>query len=96
MRLPKIFRRRQLTIDDVISRSSTGGRGKSGLSFGFLNYGGGRSFRAEQSMSLSTVYRCVKLISDSIAQLPLKIFAVDSRGFRTELHGHPLASSAQL
>ena len=41
-------------------------------------------------MKLPAVYRCVELISDSVAQLPLKIFAVDSKGFRTEINNHPL------
>lgn len=41
-------------------------------------------------MKLPVVYRCVELISDSVAQLPLKIFAVDSKGFRTEINNHPL------
>ena len=92
MNIKSLFRRSKgLTIDDIVSRSvSSSRRSGGGLSFGFLNYGGGRSFRQENAMHLPAVYRCVELISDSVAQLPLKIFAVDSKGFRTEINNHPL------
>lgn len=36
-------------------------------------------------MLLSTVYRCVDLISDSIAVLPLETYRVDSEGFKTQM-----------
>ena len=36
-------------------------------------------------MLLSTVYRCVDLISDSIAVLPLETYRVDSEGFKTPM-----------
>lgn len=89
MNLFNLFRRsRGLTIDEIASRSTKAAR--RGISFGFLNYGGGRNFRAENAMTLSAVYLCVKIISDSVAQLPLKIFAVDGKGFRTEIVRHPL------
>lgn len=91
MNIKSLFRRSKgLTIDDIVSRSVSSSRRGSGLSFGFLNYGGGRSFKQENAMHLPAVYRCVELISDSVAQLPLKIFAVDSKGFRTEINNHPL------
>lgn len=90
MKLFNIFRRNLgITIDAIAARSVKASKGR-GLSFGFFNYGGGRSFRAENAMKLPAVYRCVELISDSVAQLPLKIFAVDGSGFRTEIIGHPL------
>lgn len=38
---------------------------------------------------LSAVYRCVDLISDSIAILPFVVYERDSRGFKTEAVKHP-------
>ena len=40
-------------------------------------------------MLLSTVYRCVDLISDSVAVLPLKTYNLDAYGFKAEAKGHP-------
>ena len=44
----------------------------------------------ERPMLLSTVYRCVDLISDSLAVLPLKIYELDADGFKREAKRHPL------
>lgn len=76
-----------MTFGELSSRSSKKARG---LGFGFLTYGGGRAFRQEQAMLLPTVYRCVEIITDSIAQLPLKPYKVDARGYRSEMV-HPIA-----
>ena len=40
-------------------------------------------------MLLSTVYRCVDLISDSVAVLPLKTYHLDADGFKAEAKSHP-------
>lgn len=40
-------------------------------------------------MLLSTVYRCVDLISDSVAVLPLKTYELDKDGFKKEYKAHP-------
>ena len=40
-------------------------------------------------MLLSAVYRCVDLISDSIAILPFVVYERDVRGFKTEAPNHP-------
>lgn len=40
-------------------------------------------------MLLSTVYRCVDLISDSVAVLPLKTYSIDQEGFKKENKSHP-------
>ena len=40
-------------------------------------------------MLLSTVYRCVDLISDSVAVLPLKTYMIDGDGFKREAKQHP-------
>lgn len=40
-------------------------------------------------MLLSTVYRCVDVISDSVAQLPLEPFIIDADGYKTKNIKHP-------
>lgn len=52
---------------------------------------GGRTFLESRSMPmlLSTVYRCVDLISDSVAVLPLKTYKIDGEGFKREAKEHP-------
>lgn len=46
----------------------------------------------ENAMLLSTVYRCVDVISDSVAQLPLETFRIDSDGFKRPYVDHPVYS----
>lgn len=55
-------------------------------------FGSGRSYLESRStpMLLSTVYRCVDLISDSVAVLPLKTYMIDNEGFKSEAKKHPL------
>lgn len=48
------------------------------------------SWKTDRTMKLSTVYRCVSCISDSIAQLPFEVFTMDSRGYKTKQRHHPL------
>ena len=43
----------------------------------------------KKPMLLSTVYRCVDLISDSVAVLPLKTYQIDEEGFKKEFKQHP-------
>ncbi len=40
-------------------------------------------------MLLSTVYRCVEVISDSVAQLPLEPYKMDSNGYKVKFTSHP-------
>lgn len=56
---------------------------------GALMFGKG-SWRTNKALNLSTVYRCVTCISDSIAQLPLEIYSVDDNGYKKKLRKHPL------
>lgn len=58
---------------------------------GALLYGKG-SYRTNQAMKLSAVYRCVNCISDSAAQLPLEIYRVDKNGFKKKDSRNPLYS----
>lgn len=57
-----------------------------------LNYLGSNSTtKSDLALRLSTVYRCVEVISSSVAQLPIELFSVDSEGFRTKNREHPVA-----
>jgi len=40
-------------------------------------------------MLLSTVYRCVEVISDSVAQLPLEPYKIDAQGYKMKFLSHP-------
>jgi len=40
-------------------------------------------------MLLSTVYRCVDLITDSIGALPFVVYRIDKDGFKSEAKNHP-------
>lgn len=55
------------------------------------SYTGARPMLASRSkpMLLSTVYRCVDLITDSVAVLPLKTYLLDEGGFKKEYKTHP-------
>lgn len=44
----------------------------------------------ENAMLLSTVYRCVDVISDSVAQLPLETYKLDTEGFKRPYVDHPI------
>ena len=55
------------------------------------NYSGGavNLYSRSKPMLLSTVYRCVDLISSSVAVLPLKTYRIDREGFKAEAKDHP-------
>ena len=40
------------------------------------------------AMTLSAVYRCVNVISESVAQLPLDTYRKDDKGFKTPYTNH--------
>lgn len=53
-------------------------------------------YSREKPLLLSAVYRCVDLISDSLAVMPLKTYHRDAQGFKTEAEDHPLYSLLDL
>lgn len=55
----------------------------------YLFYNGTTSYAESKSMLLSAVYRCVEVISDSIAQLPLEPYKTDSKGYKIKFTNHP-------
>lgn len=46
-------------------------------------------YTTKKAMLLSAVYRCVEVISDSVAQLPLEPFKVDKNGYKIRFVEHP-------
>ena len=72
--------------DRVVSNLSLEEAFREGLQQSYT----GRHVSAETSMQVSTVYRCVSVLSNNIAQLPLKIYRRDSQGQRQEATDHPL------
>lgn len=57
--------------------------------FDYLLYNGANNYTASKAMLLSTVYRCVEVISDSVAQLPLEPYRIDSEGYKVKFTSHP-------
>lgn len=55
----------------------------------FLTYNCVSSYAESKAMLLSAVYRCVEVISDSIAQLPLEPYKTDSKGYKVKFTAHP-------
>lgn len=55
----------------------------------YLTYNGSTGYTANKSMLLSTVYRCVEVISDSVAQLPLEPYFIDKDGYKVKFTNHP-------
>ena len=53
-----------------------------------LIYNSSSSYVESKSMLLSAVYRCVDVISDSVAQLPLEPFKIDADGFKKKYTKH--------
>lgn len=57
--------------------------------FDYLMYNTGANYATSKAMLLSTVYRCVEVISDSVAQLPLEPYRLDGDGYRLKFTSHP-------
>lgn len=53
-------------------------------------------YSRSKPLVLSTVYRCVDLLSDALAVLPLKTYHRDTQGFKTEAEDSPLYSLLDL
>lgn len=49
-----------------------------------LNYSSYNGYQQNKALLLSAVYRCVECISDAIAQLPLKLYSIDAKGYKVE------------
>lgn len=58
-------------------------------SFDYLLYNGIGGYASNKAMLLSAVYRCVEVISDSVAQLPLEPYKIDAQGYKVKFTSHP-------
>ena len=61
---------------------------RSGL-VDYLMYNSSSSYSTNKSLLLSAVYRCVEVISDSVAQLPLEPYKIDANGYKLKYTEHP-------
>lgn len=73
-------------FDRLFNRKSVEERSESEGYFGgmALNYSSFNGYQQNKALLLSAVYRCVECISDTVAQLPLKLYSIDARGFKVE------------
>ncbi len=62
-------------------------RSDEGSVFGLcLNYNGYSTYKTSLALTLSAVYRCVEVITNGVASLPVKLYRVDKNGYKYELH----------
>ena len=47
-----------------------------------LQYGGYGTYKTSQALTLSAVYRCVEVITNGVASLPVKLYRVDEDGYK--------------
>jgi HK97 family phage portal protein len=57
--------------------------------FESLHYSSNGNYVSSKAMLLPAVYRCVEVISDSVAQLPLEPYIVDEKGYKKRFLQHP-------
>ena len=50
-----------------------------------LNYNGFSTYKTSLALTLSAVYRCVEVITNGVASLPVKLYRVDGDGYKHEL-----------
>lgn len=56
-----------------------------------LSYGcGNTSITEQKALNLSVVYRCVAILSDSVATLPLELYHLDSKHNKIKATNHPI------
>ena len=55
----------------------------------YLLYNSASTYANNKAMLLSAVYRCIEVISDSVAQLPLEPYRIDSDGCKIKFTSHP-------
>lgn len=58
--------------------------------YGGLSYSSYSSYAASKALTLSACYRAVNLISDAISSLQMKVYQIDTEGYKTEYLSHPL------
>ena len=84
MGLFNIFKKSQKAQEETEQRSAYDEFGV-GLA---LNYNGFSTYKTTQAMTLAAVHRCVNVIMNSVASLPVKLYVYDKDGYRQELHNN--------
>ena len=82
MKLPRLFR----TRDKPVKNSTAG----SAYSFFMGGTSAGKVVNERTAMTLSAVYACVRILSESIAGLPLHMYRYNSDGGKEKALDHPL------
>ena len=77
-----LFNRKKPDVSETEKRSIIGEENVWGLA---LNYGGYSTYKTSQALALSAVYRCIEVITNSVASLPVKLYRVDEKGYKYEL-----------
>lgn len=77
-----LFNRKKPDVSDTEKRSVISEENVWGLA---LNYGGYSTYKTSQALALSAVYRCVEVITNGVASLPVKLYRVDEKGYKYEL-----------
>lgn len=73
------FEIRKATKEEISNASAVGG----------WSYSARHLQSRAKPLLLPAVYRCVELISDSVAVLPIKIYELDKNGYKHEAANHP-------
>lgn len=81
----KYFNRKQNIVKDAEERSND-----SIYSPSSILYNSYSSYQSTKSLTVSSVFRAVNLISDSVASLQLKPYEIDYLGYKREYIEHPL------
>lgn len=77
-----LFSRRKPDVSDTEKRSIIDEENVFGLA---LNYNGFGTYKTSQALALSAVYRCVEVITNGVASLPVKLYRVDEKGYKYEM-----------
>lgn len=77
-----LFSRRKPDVSDTEKRSIIDEDNVFGLA---LNYNGYSTYKTSQALALSAVYRCVEVITNGVASLPVKLYRVDEKGYKYEM-----------
>lgn len=80
MAFKDLFKKKEVRADSANSAPSILG--------GYLAYNCMSSYQQNQAMLLSTVYRCVDLLSNSISELPVVVNKVNSDGYKVNDSSH--------
>ena len=76
-------RKKTQTVEPVEQRSNVENESVFGLA---LQYNGWSTYKTSLALTLSAVYRCVTVISDGVASLPVKLYRLDDDGYEYEMN----------